>query len=57
MGTALWSLSRDRESLDHRERRMPVTSLGAAIAEAVMVALDISVYQLSNLDNPDGRPG
>ena len=57
MGTALWWLSRIRESLDHREQAYAGYVAAHRHAEAVVVALDISVCQLSNLDNPVAAQG
>jgi DNA-binding CsgD family transcriptional regulator/tetratricopeptide (TPR) repeat protein len=52
MGTALWWLGHVRDSLDHRERAYAAYRAEQRHAEAVIVALDVSVSYLSNLDNP-----
>ena len=57
MGTALWWLCRVRESLDHRERAYAGYLAQHRHREAAIVALDISVCQLSNLDNPVAAQG
>ena len=54
---ALWWLSRVPESLDHRERAYAGYVAGHRHAAAAVVALDISVCQLSNLDNPVAAQG
>jgi DNA-binding NarL/FixJ family response regulator len=51
IGTALWWLCCVRESLDHRELAYAGYLAQHRHAEAAMVALDISVCQLTNLDN------
>lgn len=51
MGTALWWLGRIRESLDYRERAYAAYLAGREYAEAVMVAVDVSVSYLSNMDD------
>ncbi len=57
MGTALWWLCRVRESLEHRERAYAGYRAQHRNAEATMIALDISVCHLSNLDNPVAARG
>ena len=57
LGTALWWLSRVRESLDHRERAYAGYLAQHRHVDAAIVALDISVCQLSNLDNPVAAQG
>jgi DNA-binding CsgD family transcriptional regulator len=57
MGTALWWLCRIRESLDHREQAYAGYLAQHRHSEAAIVALDISVCQLSNLDNPVAAQG
>ena len=57
MGTALWWLCRVRESLEHRERAYAGYLVQHRNAEAAMIALDISVCHLSNLDNPVAAGG
>ena len=57
LGTALWWLSRIRESLDHRERAYAGYLAQRRHREAAIVAIDISVCQLSNLDNPVAARG
>ena len=57
MGTALWWLCRVRESLEHRERAYAGYLAEHRNAEAAMIALDISVCHLSNLDNPVAAGG
>jgi hypothetical protein len=61
MGAALWWLGQVRESLTHRERAYSAYRAARRHAEAAMVALDVSVSYLSNLDTPswpgDGSPG
>ena len=57
MGTALWWLCRVRESLDHRERAYAGYLAEHRHVEAAIVALDISVCHLSNLDNPVAAQG
>ncbi len=57
LGTALWWLCRVRESLDHRERAYAGYLAQHRYADAAIVALDISVSQLSNLDNPVAAQG
>ncbi len=51
MGTAMWWLGHVRESLNHRERAYAGYLADQRYAEAAMVALDVSVSYLSNLDN------
>jgi DNA-binding CsgD family transcriptional regulator/tetratricopeptide (TPR) repeat protein len=51
MGTALWWLCRVRESLDHRERAYAGYLAQQRHVDAAMVALDIGVCHVSNLDN------
>ena len=46
-----------RESLDHRERAYTGYLARRRHLEAVVAALDISVCQLSNLDNPVAARG
>ena len=57
LGTALWWLSRVRESLDHRERAYAGYLAQHRHVDAAIVALDISVCHLSNLDNPVAAQG
>ena len=57
LGTALWWLCRVRESLDHRERAYAGYLAQHRHVDAAIVALDISVCQLSNLDNPVAARG
>ena len=57
LGTALWWLCRVRESLDHRERAYAGYLAQHRHVDAAMVALDISVCHLSNLDNPVAAQG
>ena len=57
LGTALWWLSQVRESLDHRERAYAGYLAQQRYVDAAMVALDISVCHLSNLDNPVAAQG
>ena len=57
LGTALWWLTRVRESLDHRERAFAGYRAQHRHREAAIVAIDISVCQLSNLDNPVAAQG
>jgi ATP/maltotriose-dependent transcriptional regulator MalT len=57
MGTALWWLGQIRESLDHRERAYAGYRAGHREFEAALVALDVSVCYLSNLDNPVAARG
>ena len=52
MGTALWWLGRVRESLTYRERAYAGYVAQLDYLEAAMVAIDVSVSYLSNLDNP-----
>lgn len=52
MGTALWWLGRVRESLGYRERAYAAYLAQHRHAEAAMVAMDVSVSYLSNLDDP-----
>jgi DNA-binding NarL/FixJ family response regulator len=52
MGTSLWWLGLVRESLAHRERAYAAYRAQRRYAEAVIVALDVSVTYLSNLDDP-----
>jgi DNA-binding CsgD family transcriptional regulator len=52
MGTALWWLGEIRESLDYRKRAYAGYRAEQRNAEAAIVALDIAVCYLSNLDNP-----
>ena len=51
MGTALWWLGRVRESLTYRERAYAGYVAQLDYLEAAMVAIDVSVSYLSNLDN------
>ena len=57
LGTALWWLLRVRESLDHRERAYAGYVAQHRHVDAALVALDISVCHLSNLDNPVAAQG
>ena len=57
MGAALWWLCRVRESLDHRERAYAGYLAEHRHIEAAIVALDISVCHLTNLDNPVAAQG
>jgi ATP/maltotriose-dependent transcriptional regulator MalT len=52
MGTALWWLGHIRESLGYRERAYAAYLAAHRYAEAAMVAMDVSVSYLSNLDDP-----
>ncbi|HKN43704.1 MAG TPA: LuxR C-terminal-related transcriptional regulator [Propionibacteriaceae bacterium] len=52
MGTALWWLGDIQESVNYRKRAYAGYRAVQRNAEATMVALDISVCFLSNLDNP-----
>ena len=52
MGTALWWVGRVRESLTYRERAYAAYVMDHGYVEAAMVAIDVSVSYLSNLDNP-----
>ena len=52
MGTALWWVGRVRESLTYRERAYAAYVMDQGYVEAAMVAIDVSVSYLSNLDNP-----
>ncbi len=52
MGTALWWVGRVRESLTYRERAYAAYVTDHGYVEAAMVAIDVSVSYLSNLDNP-----
>lgn len=51
MGTALWWLGQVRESLEHRERAYEMYCAEQRRLEAAVVALDIGVCYLSNLDH------
>ena len=57
IGTALWWLGSVRESLAYRERAYAAYLARRRHAEAAMVALDVSVSYLSNLDDPDVAQG
>jgi tetratricopeptide (TPR) repeat protein len=57
MGTALWWLGNVRESLSHRERAYAGYRAQQRLEEAVIVALDVAVCYLSNLDNPAAARG
>jgi DNA-binding CsgD family transcriptional regulator len=57
MGTALWWLCQIRESLKYRERAYVAYRAEDRYVEAAMVALDVSVCYLSNLDNPAAAQG
>lgn len=57
MGTALWWLGRVRDSLRYRERAYAVHLADRRHAQAAMVALDVSVSYLSNLDNSAAAQG
>ena len=57
MGRALWWLCRVRQSLDHREQAYAGYLAQHRYVEAAVVALDISVCHLSNLDNPVAAQG
>ncbi len=52
MGTVLWWLGQIRESLDYRRRAYAGYRAEQRNVEATVVALDIAVCYLSNLDNP-----
>lgn len=52
MGTALWWLGEIRESLDYRKRAYAGYRAKQRNAEATIVALDIAVCYLANLDDP-----
>jgi DNA-binding CsgD family transcriptional regulator len=52
MGTSLWWLGEIRESLDYRMRAYAGYRAKQRNAEATIVALDIAVCYLSNLDDP-----
>jgi DNA-binding CsgD family transcriptional regulator len=52
MGTALWWLGEIRESLDYRMRAYAGYRAKHRNTEATIVALDIAVCYLSNLDDP-----
>ena len=57
MGTALWWLGEIQESLNFRKRAYAGYRAKQRNAEAAIVALDISVCYLSNLDNPTVAQG
>ena len=57
MGTALWWLGNVRESLSHRERAYAGYRAQQRLEEAVIIALDVAVCYLSNLDNPSAARG
>jgi ATP/maltotriose-dependent transcriptional regulator MalT len=57
MGTALWWLGEIQESLDFRKRAYASYRATWRNDEAAIVALDISVCYLSNLDNPTVAQG
>jgi DNA-binding CsgD family transcriptional regulator/tetratricopeptide (TPR) repeat protein len=57
MGTALWWLGEIQESLNFRKRAYAGYRAKQRNAEAAIVALDISVCYVSNLDNPTVAQG
>jgi ATP/maltotriose-dependent transcriptional regulator MalT len=57
MGTALWWLGDIQESISYRKRAYAAYRAQQRNAEATIVALDISVCYLSNLDNPTVAQG
>jgi len=57
MGAALWWLGEIQESLNFRKRAYAGYRTKQCNAEAAIVALDISVCYLSNLDNPTVAQG
>jgi DNA-binding CsgD family transcriptional regulator len=57
MGAALWWLGEIQESLNFRKRAYAGYRAKQRNAEAAIVALDISVCYLSNLDNPTVAQG
>lgn len=57
MGTALWWLGDIHESLNFRQRAYASYRANQRNAEATIVALDISVCYLSNLDKPTVAQG
>ena len=57
LGTALWWLGEVRDSLRHRERAYAGYRAAGLDARATMVAIDICVTHLSNLDNPSAARG
>jgi ATP/maltotriose-dependent transcriptional regulator MalT len=57
MGTALWWLGNVRESLSHRERAYAGYRVQQRLEEAVVIALDVAVCYLSNLDNLSAARG
>ncbi|MGH3505950.1 MAG: helix-turn-helix transcriptional regulator, partial [Nocardioidaceae bacterium] len=57
MGTALWWQGRIRESLGHRERAYAGYLAAGRHAAAAMVAVDVSVTYLTNLDSPAAAQG
>jgi DNA-binding NarL/FixJ family response regulator len=57
LGTALWWLGRVRESLHERERAYRLFRAAGSYADAALLAVDIGVCHLTNLDNDAAARG